>query len=116
MKKSLFILAILIFLISCSKKEISETPAPTPEPVATTGTITVWTKRTDLGLVTVTCNGQTKYITITNSVSPDCGSGGSANFYNLAFGQYTINVSATGFTSNPQTYTLSNECYKIQIN
>jgi hypothetical protein len=84
---------------------------------STTGHLTVWSSNTSVGTITVTCGGQTKYITSKYSSEPNCEASGCAIF-DLPFGTYTINAKASnGASWNPYSMTINTtgQCYMLGL-
>ena len=83
----------------------------------TTGHLTVWSKNAGAGTITVSCGGQTKYITAKYSSAPNCEASGCAIF-NLPYGTYTINASGSNGTSwNPYQIVINDpgQCFMVGL-
>ncbi len=81
------------------------------------GHLTVWSKNATAGTITVTCGGQTRYITTKYSSAPNCEASGTAIF-NLPYGTYTINASSSnGTTWNPYQIVIndSGQCFMVGL-
>jgi hypothetical protein len=80
------------------------------------GHLTVWSSNTTVGTITVTCGGQTKYITSKYSSQPNCEANGCAIF-DLPYGTYSIVGSATGYSWNPYSMSISTpgQCYMLRL-
>lgn len=77
------------------------------------GTLMVWTNLNKS--ITVTCNGQTRYITSYYTTVPSgCNATGCAIF-SLPYGTYTLNGSSNGTTWGPSSVTINSSCFKFQF-
>lgn len=84
---------------------------------SSTGHLTVWSSNTTVGTITVTCGGQTKYITSKYTSAPNCEANGCAVF-DLPFGTYSITATASNGTSwNPYSMNISTtgQCYMLRL-
>lgn len=76
-----------------------------------TGSVTFWTTRSDVGIITVTLNGHgSKQITHRYTSSPSCGASGCATFTNLPYGTYTYSATSQVGTWGPKSFTISSSC------
>lgn len=84
---------------------------------STVGHLTVWSKNTTVGIITVKCGGQTKYIT-TKYSSPNCEASGCAIF-DLPYGNYSIEGTAAGgayWDPFPILINSPGQCYIVGLN